>query len=263
VHATVSTGVPALSVVVPAYNEVLRLPATLAALRAHLEAAGEDYEVIVVDDGSDDGTADAADRHVAGWPRLAVVRLPANAGKGAAVREGMLRARGEHRAFSDADLSTPLEELGRLRARLGGDCHVAIASRGLPDADIQVHQPAARELMGKVYNRLLRLLVLPGILDSQCGLKVFTAQAAVACFEPLRTERFGFDAEVLVRARRQGWSIAEVPVRWRHVEASRVSPGRDAMWMLIDLIRLRLAREDALARPQPQAAEPDRLSLGL
>jgi dolichyl-phosphate beta-glucosyltransferase len=255
-----------LSLVVPAYNEALRLPGTLARMRPLLDAAGEPYEVIVVDDGSTDGTAEAARRQCAGWPELEVVRLAVNAGKGAAVREGMLRARGAHRAFSDADLSTPLEELAVLRARLGGDCHVAIASRGLPEADIQVRQPKRRELMGRTYNLLLRLLVLPDIRDSQCGLKAFTATAAVTCFGPLRTLRFGFDAEVLVRARRQGWQIAEVPVRWQHVEASRVSPGSDAARMLYDLLRLRFARqqpeaavtvpEDAVTVAQTMASEP-------
>jgi dolichyl-phosphate beta-glucosyltransferase len=234
-----------LSLVVPAYNEALRLPRTLDTIRNHLDEAGEDYEVIVVDDGSDDGTAGEAARKAGGWPQLSVVRLEVNAGKGAAVREGMLRARGDQRAFSDADLSTPLDELPRLRERLAGDCHVAIASRDLPESNIEVRQPGARELAGKTYNRLLRLLLLPGIRDSQCGLKVFTAVAAVTCFTPLRTMRFGFDAEVLVRARRQGWSIAEVPVRWSHVEASRVSASRDAPRMLLDLLLVRFAREHA------------------
>lgn len=237
-----------LSVVVPTFNEAARLPLTLERMRRHLDAAGEEYEVIVVDDGSSDATVQEAERYAPGWPQLTVLPLPANLGKGAAVRAGMLRARGDHRAFSDADLSTPLEELDRLRARLGGTCHVAIASRGLPDADVEVHQSRGRELMGKTYNRLLRLLVLPGLHDTQCGLKVFTATAAEACFGPLRTLRFGFDAEVLLRARRQGWSIAEVPVRWRHVEASRVRAGRDALRMLVDLLWLRL---DRLADPVP------------
>jgi dolichyl-phosphate beta-glucosyltransferase len=248
----------ALSLVVPAYNEALRLPGTLERMRPLLDAAGEPYEVIVVDDGSTDGTAEAARRHTAAWPELDVVRLPVNAGKGAAVREGMLRARGAHRAFSDADLSTPLEELEGLRERLGGDCHVVIASRGLPDADIQVHQPKRRELMGRTYNVLLRLLVLPDIHDSQCGLKVFTATAARTCFTPLRTMRFGFDAEVLVRARQQGWAVAEVPVQWRHVEASRVSAGSDAARMLYDLLRLRLAHDDGEALAP--AVEPTAVS---
>lgn len=230
-----------LSLVVPAYNEADRLPPTLERLRAHLDARGEDYEVILVDDGSMDATAASAETVARSWSQLQVIRLPSNNGKGAAIRVGMLEARGEHRAFSDADLSTPLEELPRLRAHLDGDCQVAIASRA-GDAQIEVHQDVRRELMGKTYNVLLRILVLPGIRDSQCGFKVFTATAAEACFGPLQTPRFGFDAEVLVRARRHGWRIAEVPVRWRHVEASRVHPLRDASRMLLDLVLLRFRR---------------------
>lgn len=241
-----------LSIVVPAYNEALRLPSALDRMRLYFSSLGEEYEVIVVDDGSDDGTADKAELAAQGWPELSVIRLPVNAGKGAAVREGMLRARGRERAFSDADLSTPLEELARLRARLGGNCHAAIASRGLPDSIIELRQPRARQFAGQTYNRLVRLLVLPGIRDTQCGLKVFSAPAALACFAPLRTMRFGFDAEVLARIRRQGWSIAEVPVHWRHAEASRVSAGRDAPRMLFDLFRLRFS----LFETEAPASEP-------
>jgi dolichyl-phosphate beta-glucosyltransferase len=228
-----------LSLVVPSYDEAERLPPSLARMREHLDASGEEYEVIVVDDGSRDGTAATAERAAETWPQLRVIRLGRNQGKGAATRAGMLAARGEHRAFSDADLSTPLEELARLRVHLEGDCQVAIASRA-GDARIEVHQALRRELMGKTYNRLLQLLVLPGIHDSQCGFKVFTAAAAEACFGPLKTLRFGFDAEVLLRARRHGWRIAEVPVRWSHVEASRVHPLRDASRMLLDLVLLRV-----------------------
>jgi dolichyl-phosphate beta-glucosyltransferase len=151
----------------------------------------------------------------------------------------MLQAHGEHRAFSDADLSTPIEELPRLRERLRGRCHVAIASRAVPGANVEVHQPGRREMMGRVYNRLLRATALPGLRDTQCGFKVFTAAAAVVCFTPLRTLRFGFDAEVLLRARREGWVIAEVPVRWQHREDSRVNPVRDSARVLYDALRLR------------------------
>jgi dolichyl-phosphate beta-glucosyltransferase len=125
---------------------------------------------------------------------------------------------------------------------LQGDCKVAIASRALDRTLIEVHQPGKRELMGRVYNKLLQLFVLRGIHDSQCGFKVFTAEAAEACFEPLKTMRFGFDAEVLVRAHRKGWKIAEVPVRWAHKEDSRVSALRDAFGVFIDLIKLRFRR---------------------
>jgi dolichyl-phosphate beta-glucosyltransferase len=231
-----------LSIVVPAYNESGRLPGSLRRMRQHFDALGEEYEVIVVDDGSSDDTYAQSLDLAAGWPQLTVLQFDRNRGKGAAVREGMLHAGGEHRLFSDADLSTPLDELPRLRARLQGRTQVAIASRGLAESQIEVHQQKRRELMGRTYNRLLQLLVLRGIHDSQCGFKVFTAEAATACFAPLQTMRFGFDAEVLVRAQAHGWKIAEVPVRWRHVEASRVNSVRDSSRMLWDLLRLRLRR---------------------
>jgi len=231
-----------LSIVVPAYNESGRLPGSLRRMREYFDAMGEEYEVLVVDDGSSDDTHGSSAALAESWPQLRVIRFERNRGKGAAVRAGMLAARGEHRLFSDADLSTPLEELPKLRDRLRGDTKVAIASRALADSQIYVHQQRRRELMGRTYNRLLQLLVLRGVHDSQCGFKVFTAEAAVACFEPLRTMRFGFDAEVLVRAQARGWEIAEVPVRWQHVEASRVNSVRDASRMLFDLLLLRLRR---------------------
>jgi dolichyl-phosphate beta-glucosyltransferase len=229
-----------LSIVVPAFDESSRLPGSLRRMREYFDDAGEEYEVIVVDDGSGDDTYGASVALAHGWPQLKVLRFGRNRGKGAAVRAGMLAARGEHRLFSDADLSTPLEELPKLRSKLQGDVKVAIASRALAESQIDVHQQKRRELMGRTYNRLLQMLVLPGIHDSQCGFKVFTADAAVACFEPLRTTRFGFDAEVLLRAQAHGWKVVEVPVRWRHVEASRVNSVRDASRMLFDLVLLRL-----------------------
>jgi dolichyl-phosphate beta-glucosyltransferase len=231
-----------ISVVIPAYNEVERIPATLRRVREYLDGCGEEYEVIVVDDGSTDDTVAFVAGAAGGWAQLSVHSLGSNQGKGAAVRAGMLRARGELRLFSDADLSTPIEELPRLRERLRGRCTVAIASRAVPGSTIDVHQPGRREMMGRAYNRLVQLLVLPGLHDTQCGFKLFTAEAASTCFEPLRTAGFGFDAEVLVRARRRGWEVAEVPVRWSHREDSRVSALRDSGLVLFDLLRLRVRR---------------------
>ena len=228
-----------LSIIVPAYNEEQRLPATLDRMREYLDGHDEPYEVLVVDDGSTNSTLALARSVAETWPQLQVLALPANEGKGAAVRLGMLSAHGEHRVFSDADLSTPIEEIERLRARLQGRCAVAIASRALPESTIAVHQPGRREVMGRTYNRLLRVAALRGLHDTQCGFKAFTAEAAIACFEPLRTLRFGFDAEVLLRARRKGWTVAEVPVRWEHKEDSRVSAMRDSVGVLYDLLRLR------------------------
>jgi dolichyl-phosphate beta-glucosyltransferase len=198
--------------------------------------------VIVADDGSSDATVDYVQGVTQTWPQLTIVALERNQGKGAAVRAGMLRARGDTRLFTDADLSTPIEELPRLRTRLGGACQVAIASRAVPGSTIDVHQPGRREMMGRTYNRLLQLVALPGLHDTQCGFKVFTAEAAVTCFQPLRTKGFGFDAEVLLRARRHGWEIAEVPVRWSHRDDSRVSALRDSGMVLFDLVRLRFRR---------------------
>jgi dolichyl-phosphate beta-glucosyltransferase len=228
-----------ISLVIPAYNEADRVPATLVRVREYFDALDEPYEVLVVDDGSQDRTVPIVEAAAAEWPQLKVICLPVNSGKGAAVRAGMLAARGEHRAFSDADLSTPIEELPRLRERLESDYQVAIASRALPGSSVEVHQPGRREMMGRAYNRILRLVALPGLHDTQCGFKVFTAEAAVACFEPLRTMRFGFDAEVLLRARRHGWQVAEVAVRWEHKEDSRVSPVRDSARVFYDTLRLR------------------------
>jgi len=140
-------------------------------MRAYLDGRGELYEVLIVDDGSSDGTL-AMSRTIAGeWPQLQVLALEHNTGKGAAVRLGMLSAKGEHRVFSDADLSTPIEEVERLRARLQGNCAVAIASRALPDSRIDVHQPGRREVMGRTYNRLLRLAALRGLTTPSAGSK--------------------------------------------------------------------------------------------
>ncbi|MGA7987480.1 MAG: dolichyl-phosphate beta-glucosyltransferase [Candidatus Dormiibacterota bacterium] len=228
-----------LSIIVPAYNEEQRLPASLVRMREYLDGRGEPYELLVVDDGSSDGTLVLARKIAVDWPQMQVLALERNTGKGAAVRLGMLSAKGVHRVFSDADLSTPIEEIERLLAELRGSCAVAIASRALPESQIDVHQPGRREVMGRTYNRMLQVAALRGLHDTQCGFKAFTAESAVACFEPLRTLRFGFDAEVLLRARRLGWTVVEVPVRWQHKEDSRVSALRDSLGTLYDLMRLR------------------------
>ena len=229
-----------LSVVIPAYNESARLPATLVRLRDYLDAAGEPYQLIVVDDGSSDDTVAQAEAVAANWPQMCVLRLPRNMGKGAAVRAGMLAASGEQRLFTDADLSAPIEELPKLRKHLNATCQVVIGSRAVAGSVIEEHQPGRRETMGRVYNKLLQFVALRGLNDTQCGFKLFTAEAAEKCFGPLRTLRFGFDAEVLLRARRLGLGIAEVPVRWGHREDSRVSAMRDSLRTLYELMVLRI-----------------------
>jgi dolichyl-phosphate beta-glucosyltransferase len=239
-----------LSVVVPAYNEEDRLPASLVELRRYLGGASGGYELLVVDDGSADGTAALVTAASAGWPELRLLRLPRNQGKGAAVREGMLRAVGRRRLFTDADLSTPIEEVAKLRARLDPGTQVVIGSRALPDSDVEVHQPWYREAMGRGYNRLLQWLVLPGLRDTQCGFKLFTATAAQSCFAELHCPGFGFDAEVLLHASASGLRVAEVGVSWRNSCGTRVSPFNDSWRMLAELWRLRRLRGSLVPLPE-------------
>ncbi|MFZ0995183.1 MAG: dolichyl-phosphate beta-glucosyltransferase [Candidatus Dormiibacterota bacterium] len=244
-----------VSLVVPAFNEESRLPPSLALIRGALDEAERSYEVIVVDDGSRDGTSDLVEAARPSWPQLQLIVFERNQGKGAAVRAGMLAASGRLRIFSDADLSTPLSEMRKLEAAISAGAGIAIGSRALPGSQVELHQPRHRELMGKTYNQLLRRLLLPGVRDTQCGFKMFTAAAAVNCFAPLETTGFGFDAEVLLRARRSGIVVAEIPVVWRNSIGTRVSSVRDGGQMLADVVRLRrrLGRDRRAGRDRRSA----------
>ena len=234
---------PALSVVIPAYNEAARLPPSLQRIRAFLDAAGGDYEIVVVDDGSADVTSEAARAQGA-----TVVRNDGNRGKGFSVRRGMLLARGRRRLMTDADLSTPIEDLPRLLALIDAGYDIAIASRALPESKIEVRQPAYREGMGRLFNLCVRLLAVPGLHDTQCGFKVFTAAAAERTFGPARLDGFSFDVETLFIARRLGLRIAEVPVTWRNDAASRVGP-LNGFRAFADLARIRANGWRGLYRP--------------
>ena len=229
---------PELSIVIPAYNEAERLEPTLRRVIEYCKIHHPDHEVLVADDGSTDGTGDLVLRVAAEHDRIRLLRLEVNRGKGAAVRAGMLAARGREVLFSDADLATPIEELAKLRARLTNGCDIAIASRAAPGADIRVRQHAARELMGRTFNLLVRLAALGGIRDTQCGFKLFRGAAARDLFARARLDGFAFDVEILWLARGR-YRVAEVPVVWRHVDESKVSPGSDAARMFIDLLRIR------------------------
>jgi dolichyl-phosphate beta-glucosyltransferase len=230
----------ALSVVVPAYQEARRLPATLTHVTAYLDGRGEPYELIVVDDGSHDATAEVAARGLAGLgERGRLLRLPANRGKGAAVRAGALAARGERVLVMDADLSTPIEELAALERACAGGADVAIGSRALDRSLIVRRQPLLREWSGRLFNLVVQLFALPGIQDSQCGFKLFRGEAARDLFRRARSDGFGFDVEVLALARHLGYRIAEVPVRWRNDDDSRLSLARGAAAFL-DPLRVRL-----------------------
>jgi dolichyl-phosphate beta-glucosyltransferase len=243
--APVLAGKVPRSLVIPMYEEVGRIETTLATLAG--SELMHDLELVLVDDGSRDGTARIARRMTSrlGLTRVQVIESAANYGKGAAVRTGMLAARGASRVFVDADLSVSLRDIERCFAALeDGAADVAYATRAHPDSALRRGQPALRVLSGRTFNLLLRRLGLTAELDTQCGLKGFRAAAAIAIFEPLVTARFAFDVEVLARATRSGFRVSPIPVTWSHVEASRVRPLRDGL----DMARAALSIRRQLAR---------------
>jgi len=228
---------PRWSVVIPAFNEAHRLPPFLEKVVAYFEGRDEPYEVIVVDDGSTDGTAELVEARDLATVR--VLRLLANAGKGSAVRAGMLAARGAYRLFADADGATPIEELKRLEPVLVAGADVVIGSRVLVDPGVSVTTRSHRVAAGRLFNWLVARMGLRGIADSQCGFKAFTAPAAARLFDGLATEGFGFDVELLLRARAAGCRIVEVPVNWADQAGSKVGVLRHGPGMLWQIVQAR------------------------
>lgn len=228
-----------LSVVFPAYNKETRIAASIDATIAYLAGKPFAAEIIVVDDGSADRTAEVARETLAGRVPARVIRRESNRGKGASVREGVLAASGEVILFSDDDLSTPIGEFDKLLAALQAGADVAIGSRALPGSDIRVRQRRLREMMGKFFNLLVRLFVLKGYRDTQCGFKAFRRAAALDLFSRLQTSGFGFDVEILALCRELGYRVAEVPVVWSDSRPSRVRLIRGSLGMLRDVRRIR------------------------
>lgn len=242
-----------LSIVIPCFNEQRRLPPTLGAIRAY--AAGRDIrsQLILVDDGSRDGTLPRMRAEAGRHPETRVVAVAPNRGKGRAVAEGVRVAQGDQVLVTDADLSTPIEELSKLQAALERGADIAIGSRAAPGAR-EIDQPLHRQLMGKTFNRLVQTLLLPGFHDTQCGFKLFRGEVAHRLFRALVIEGFAYDVEVLVRALDAGLTVEEVPVRWFNAGASTVAPFRASAAMLWDLVWLRahfghLGRADAWLEP--------------
>jgi len=229
---------PRLSLIIPAYNEAGRIEKTLRHVLQYFD--GQDYnaEVVVVDDGSTDATSGVirAFRTAYRTP-VRLHAFPVNRGKGAAVRAGMLEvAHGEYRLFFDADESTPIQEVEKLWPLLEGGTPIVIGSRALPDSQVEVHQARYRESLGRIFNRIIRLFGLTAFVDTQCGFKVFSAEAAGEVFSRQTLEGFSFDVEILYIAAKHNIAIAEVPVRWRNNEASRVNPVTDSIRMFRDLL---------------------------
>jgi dolichyl-phosphate beta-glucosyltransferase len=240
---------PELSVIIPSFNEELRLPATLAAIAKYIRASGRNTEVIVVDDGSSDQTAAVAALYANQIPGLRVLRNPENRGKGYSVRRGMLEARGQTVLFTDADLSAPIEEADKLLAALI-DQDVAIGSRAVDRSLISVRQSRFRELAGIIFNLMVRLALRLPFVDTQCGFKAFRREPCRIVFEQQRIERFGFDPELLYLARHHGLRAVEIPVRWAHSPATKVSMLRDSLRMFLDIF---VIRWNALLGRYPQA----------
>lgn len=245
---------PRLSVVIPAYNEQDRIERTLHRVVEYLNARGDAYEVLVVSDGSTDATEAIVQRFAQAHPEVKLFAYQPNRGKGYAVRYGILRAQGERILFSDADLATPIEELEKLEPYLDKGYPIAIGSRPLRESKLVVRQPFYREMAGRAFNKVVQLLAVRGIHDTQCGFKLFTREAAHAIFSRCRLNGFSFDFESLFYAQRLGYAIAEVPIRWMHQEGSKVRLLRDGLRMLRDLLWLRLNAWRGV--PKPQAETP-------
>jgi dolichyl-phosphate beta-glucosyltransferase len=233
---------PALSIVVPCFNEEKRLPRTIEQIERYLAGQGTPYELILVDDGSTDGTRKIMDAAAKRSRRVRIQALPRNRGKGRALAEGVAAAGGSEILVTDADLSTPIEELDKLQAELAKGAGVAIASRALRDSRVEISQPIYRVLMGKVFNLLVQVVLLPGIWDTQCGFKLFRADVAHDAFAKLTTDGFGYDPEVLYRAKQRGVRIAEVPVIWRNSAPTKVSPIKSSLDMFRHILRVRFRR---------------------
>jgi glycosyltransferase involved in cell wall biosynthesis len=230
---------PRLSIVIPAYNESARIEATLDRVMSCVEQQGWDAEVLVVDDGSRDATAEIVQRWMELYPRLHLIKNPGNRGKGYSVRNGLLQAAGDVVLFTDADLSSPMEEANRLMAALDRGADVAIGSRWMERERQTIHQPLYRQFFGRCFNAITRMVMGLPFKDTQCGFKAFKRPAAQMIFRLQRIERWGFDPEILFIARKLGYRVEEVPVSWGHDERSRMSYLKDGLKMLEEMAIIR------------------------
>jgi dolichyl-phosphate beta-glucosyltransferase len=227
------------SFIIPAYNEGARLGSTLGRVLNYIAAQRWDAEVLVVNDGSRDQTADLVRACAQTHPQLRLIENPGNRGKGYSVRNGMLNARGDVLVFSDADLSSPIEEAKKLFAAIDAGADIAIGSRWLqPETQTQRQSPL-RQFYGRLFNLALRVLLGLNFKDTQCGFKAFTRSAVLTIFPLQKIERWGFDPELLYLARRAGLKVKEVPVAWAHVEGTRLNPLRDGIRMFGEVLKIR------------------------
>jgi dolichyl-phosphate beta-glucosyltransferase len=227
------------SIIIPAYNEGARLDDTLNKVLRYITQQKWDVEVIVVNDGSRDNTVEIVQDHMRKNSMLRLLENPGNRGKGYSVRNGMMHASGEVLLFSDADLSSPIEEAPKLLVEIAGGADIAIGSRWMQSELQRQRQPLYRQFFGRIFNLMLRLILGLQFKDTQCGFKVFTRRAALSIFPQQKIERWGFDPELLYLAKKYGFKIAEVPVAWAHSAGTRISPLRDGTRMVVELLKIR------------------------
>ena len=229
-----------ISIVIAAFNEENRVGQSLQKIHQFLQGRKTDHEIIVVDDGSTDRTTPVVAELAQSIATLRIIRYEKNRGKGFALRTGVLASKGVLVLVSDADLSTPIEELDTLLPYLS-EYQVAIGSRALALSNIVVKQPWWRQEMGKTFNRIVKLLVMDNFNDTQCGFKLFRGDVARELFREARIDRFAYDVEILALAIKKGYRVAEVPIQWLNDPASKVNPIRDSLKMLVDLVKIRLS----------------------
>ena len=230
---------PDLSIVIPAYNEESRVGPTIRDIVGYCRTSKRAFEVLLVDDGSSDGTTSVGRVLSEEFPELRVIRLAANHGKGYAVRTGVVNAVGRLVLFADADGATPIDEIERLESALLSGADVAVGSRALRATGVQVQAKLYRHLIGRIFHLLVEWLADGGVKDTQCGFKLFRSTVAQDLFSRMRMNGFSFDVEVLVMARRRGYRIAEIPVNWTHQPGSKVRLTLDSLQMAADLFRIR------------------------
>jgi len=231
---------PLLSIVVPAYNEAKRIGRTLGILQEYLESNGWNAEVIVVNDGSSDETAQVVEAHCSRWGALQLIHNGGNLGKGYSVRNGALAAKGDIILFTDADLSAPIAEAPKVIEPIRhGECDVTFGSRAVDRSLIGVHQSSFRETSGRIFNLFVQGLTGLPFKDTQCGFKAFRRSTAVPVFECQTIFGFGFDPEILYIAKKRGLRLREIPVRWDHVEGTTVRFVKDSCRMFLDLLQIR------------------------
>ena len=232
---------PYYSVIVPAYNEAERIGASLERMLAHVSDSGWSAEIIVVNDGSRDNTAEVVNQYARRNPIVRLLENEENRGKGYTVRNGMMNASGQILLFTDADLSSPIEEASKLFSVIeSGDADVAIGSRYLQSELQTLKQPLYRRMLGRTFNVALRGILGLSYVDTQCGFKAFSRKAANTIFSNMKIEGWGFDPEILFLAKRYGLRVREVPVSWAHDHRSKINPIRDGVSMFTELMRIRL-----------------------